>query len=183
MRKVGIVVLLLLGLVGTTMMGTASAGRRQEIRKNRIHSYHYKTCATCPRVKSSYMTVDRSTNTIRRSVKVVATAYNGGGTSLFSVFERATSYFHHGHFDRPVSWSANVSYNDGFWNHWDEVSGSRTFDTGGGPGPPEYRFRRVHFDLHSCWPVVGCVLNSHPYVQITARASKRDPFRTGHSHG
>lgn len=182
MRKVGIV-MLLVGLVGTAMMGTASAGRRQEIRKNRVHGYRYKTCATCPRgvMETSYMTVDYGT--ISRSVKVVATAYNGGGTNLFSVFERATSYFHHGHFDRPVSWSANVWYNDGFWNHWDEVPGSRSFDTGGGPGPPEYRFRRVHFDLHSCWPAIGCVLNSHPYVQITARASKRDPFRTGHSSG
>lgn len=178
MRRVMLLVLALTVLFA----GTAEAGRRQEIRKNRIDHYRYKACRTCPRVKASYITYDAK-NVIHAQKKVPATAYNAGGSDLFSVFGTAEEWFAHGHMTRPVKWGANVTYNDGFWNHWDEVPGSRSIDTGGGAGPPEYRFRRWHFDLHSCWPITGCLFNSHPYVQITARASKREPFRWGHSHG
>lgn len=175
-------VLILVLALGLVFAGTAEAGRRAEIRKNRIHGYRYKTCATCPRVKTSYVTYDAK-NVIHAQRKEPATAYNGGGSDLFTVWLKAETWFAHGHFTRPINWSSGINYNDGFWNHWDEVPGSASIDTGHGAGPPEYGFRRSNRDLHACWPVVGCVLSSHPYVQITARASKREPFRVGHSHG
>lgn len=178
MRRVAILALAL----GVMFAGTAEAGRRAEVRKNRIDHYRYKTCATCPRVKASYVTYDAK-SVINAQKKVVATAYNGGGSNLFAVWGKAESWFAHGHFTRAVQWSSGISYNDGFWNHWDEVPGSASIDTGHGAGPPEYGFRRWNKTLHACWPVAGCVLNSHPYVQITARASKAEPFRWGHSHG
>lgn len=157
--------------------------------KNRIDHYKYTPCPTCPRTRVNSVVLDATNRTqrkaiVRKQIKQPATAYNAGGTNLFMVWESAESFIGaHNKFARPVNWGDGVNYNDGAWNHWDEVPGSRNYDTGGGAGPPEYRFRRANFTLHSCWPIAGCVYNSHPYVQITARASRTDPFRTGHSHG
>src|SRR6185312_4524597 len=107
MRRTTVVVALLLALA--TMAGVAQASTRS---KNRIDHYRYTPCATCPRVKASYVTYDGK-GVIHAQKKVTASAYNAGGSNLFSVFGKAESWFAHGHFTRPVKWSADVTYNDG----------------------------------------------------------------------
>jgi hypothetical protein len=172
---------LLASLTVATLLvpGVALAGEHRSIKRNRVDHRAYTTCATCPRsVSIAYD--QRSVIELQR--KITGTAYSSSGGSLFWFWEKATSWFRNGKFTRKVRWDDGTGFNNGGWNHWEEVK-PREYHKDGGPGPPPWRYRRAQFAFKACWPVAGCVLNSHGYVSITARASKTEPFRTGHSNG
>lgn len=169
MRWIALVVSLVLLLASPAL-----AGRRAEIRRNRIK--RYVTCATCPR---SVVSTVLDKDVIQMQRKEQGTAY-GSEDRLFHLYQKATWWFLHGKFTREVRWDAQTGFVNSAWNHWEEVA-PREVHKDGGPGPPPWRYRRTEFTFHACWPVVGCVLNSHAWIAQTVRASKSYPYTPAHS--
>lgn len=177
-------VLLLLALVLGAVTQAQAMTKRQEVKRNRIDRWSYVGCRTCPKAVS-YASFDAK-SVIEKNIKVTGTAEystNFGYKPLFWMWESSHSFFEHGHFTKPVQWDTGTGFNSTLWNHWEEVlPRDKHFD--GGAGPPPWRYLRANFTFKSCWVgPISCILHSHGWVSITARADANDPFRVGHSNG